>query len=237
MVSLVTAACLLVGAYALWRYTKLELHRIRTNQQTQYAMHKKTNQFLLSTIDWSSRRLNLTLYMRDMVLKEWKRAGYSTDVEKAFLIAETNVQEAEKYPRIDPILLLAMQCKESCFIDTARSEAGALGLNQIMPATGRLLCLVFGLAYSDSVLYDIKASTMLATKLLDVLSAQYQLDELVLAAYNGGPWQAHYYQLHRDKVCSETMQYVPFVLTKREEYTNGFSMYRPEESLLLQQPG
>lgn len=204
---------------------------IKDIQQQQFIRHIETNQFLLSTIDWSSRRIRCTLFMRDEIVREWKRIGIKLSIDEAYLIAETNLKECESYSYIDPFLILAMQCVESGFTKKAKSPMGALGLNQIMPSTGRLLASYYKLSYSDSLLYDIRTSIRLSVKLFDILYAQYKDWELVLADYNGGPWQAYYYTKNKSKLSPETKKYVPNVLAKKKQYDNLFLKYRLEDKI------
>lgn len=209
-----------------------EINRINVTQEQQRKEHIETNQFLLSTLDWSSSRQKKILFMRDIIVEEWKRCGWKIEMQKAYIIAETNLIESEKYPYLDPFFILAMQWKESSFADTAVSQMGALGLNQIMPATARLLCGFFNMQYNEKQLYDVKTSTKLAAKLLDVLYAQYNDYELVLAAYNGGPWSAFYYKNNDERLAEETANYVPTVMQKFEELKERYKTFMVDNSIL-----
>jgi hypothetical protein len=208
-----------------------ELKSIKKTQEGQYTEHQVTNQFLLSTIDYSTLKTKLTLYMRDQIIKEWARIQQPIDMDAAYRIAETNVKECENFPHIDPFIVLSMQKIESAFIKESISPMGALGMNQIMPGTGRLLCGYFGWEYSDSLLYDVNTSTHMAVKLIDVCWAQYHAWDLVLAAYNGGPYQAFYYEKDKSKLAAETSAYVPAVMAMVKEYTEGFKTYKIDNKL------
>ena len=208
-----------------------EITGIRVTQEDQFKQHQATNQFLLSTIDWSVMRTKMTLYMRDMIVKEWVRIKIPIDLDAAYRVAEANVKEGENYPYIDPFIVLAMQNVESSFLKTAVSSEGAKGLNQIMPSTGRLLCGYFGWSYSDSLLFDVCTSTHMAVKLIDVCWAQHGNWEYVLAEYNGGPYQAYYYRKNKSKLAAETAKYVPDVIKKMREYSEDFKTYRIDNKL------
>jgi len=205
------------------------LDDVKNTQVVQYEDHVETRQFLMSTIDWETKRQKLILFMRDVIINEWGRCGRDLDYNKAYLIAEADMVESEKYPHIDPLFLLAMQWKESSFIDTIKSSMGAVGLMQIMPATGRLLAGFFGMQYSDLILKNMRTSIRFGAKYIDVLYAQYGNMEVVLAAYNGGFWQAHYYQSEKDKLAAETSAYIPTIMSKMEEYKEGLKSYRLDE--------
>lgn len=209
-----------------------EISSIKKVQEDQFVKHTETNQFLLSTVDWSSRRAQLILFMRDQIVSRWKKSNNKkVSLEEAYHIAETILKECENYTYIDPFLILATQCIESKFLKEAKSPMGAIGLNQIMPSTGRIMSFHFGMEYSDSLLYNIAVSTKFAIKLFDILYAQYQDWSLSLADYNGGPWQAFYYKTKKEALCEETKNYVPDVLKQKHQYDTLFVRYRMEEKI------
>lgn len=83
---------------------------------------------------------------------------------------------------LDPAFVTALMRQESRFIATARSPVGAVGLMQVMPATGRQL----GGRGVD--LTDPATNIRLGTKFLADLKAMYgSRTDAVLAAYNAGP--------------------------------------------------
>lgn len=208
-----------------------EIVGIKKVQDEQFVRHTETNQFLLSTIDWSSRRAQLILFMRDQIVSQWRKSSIRVNLDEAYLISETILKECENYSYIDPFLILATQCIESKFVRDARSKMGARGINQIMPSTGRIMAGHFGIEYTDSLLNNIPISTKFAIKLFDFLYAQHQAWDVALADYNGGPWQAHYYKTKSASLVEETKGYVPNVLKKKKEYDEAFAKYRIEERI------
>jgi soluble lytic murein transglycosylase len=89
---------------------------------------------------------------------------------------------------LDPFLVAALIRQESEFNPGARSRVGALGLMQIMPATGRLLARKAGVnPFSPAKLTDPNLSLRLGTLHLRAVLNQFQNRlELTLAAYNAG---------------------------------------------------
>jgi soluble lytic murein transglycosylase len=90
---------------------------------------------------------------------------------------------------LDPFLVAALIRQESEFDPSARSSANAMGLMQVMPATGRELSRKTGVQpFRTPMLYDPEVSIRLGTYYL-----RAQLDrragsvEDTLAAYNAGP--------------------------------------------------
>ncbi len=97
---------------------------------------------------------------------------------------------------VDRALLFALMRQESKFLPTAQSQAGALGLMQLMPATARAMAERTGVALGEPHRRD---SALLAEPELNLALAQEYVslllrDEhvhgnllLLLVAYNGGP--------------------------------------------------
>jgi soluble lytic murein transglycosylase-like protein len=224
----VIVAGMICGGYF---FTK-EIVEIKDTQKIQYVEHQETNQFLLSTIDWSVMRTKKILYMRDMIVDEWKRTKVSVRRDEAYLIAETILKECESYTYIDPLLVLSLQRVESGFRKDLVSEMGAIGLNQIMPMTGRLLCGYYGISYDDSLLYNVELSTKFSVKLLDFAYSTYHSWEAVLADYNGGPWQVYYYRKERDRLSPETKEFIPNVTAFWRNYKDNFKGYKVDTVLL-----
>jgi len=217
--------------YGGYFFTK-EIVEIKDTQKVQYVEHQETNQFLLSTIGWSVMRTKKILYMRDMIVNEWKRTEAPVSMDEAYLIAETILRECESYAYIDPLLVLSVQRVESAFRKDLVSKMGAIGLNQIMPMTGRLLCGYYGICYDDSLLYNVVLSTKFSVKLLDFAYGTYHNWETVLADYNGGPYQAYYYRKERDKLSLETKEFIPTVIAFWKDYKKSFEGYRVDTMLL-----
>jgi hypothetical protein len=227
---MIACCCIAFAAY----YFITELDALRFIQIKQQEEHTKTNQFLLSTIDWATKRQKMILFSRDIIFSERKNVKNFPimPLEEAYLIAESNVSECEKYVHVNPLVLLAMQRCESFFNKKAKSPAGALGLNQIMPSTAKLLSLALQIDYSDTLLFDIKYSNKLTVKYLDILYATYLSIDLVLADYNGGPRVAYYYKAKNELLPKETAEYVPCVIDTWKSYEKLFEAYKVDSTLL-----
>jgi len=87
-------------------------------------------------------------------------------------------------------LVFAVIRQESAFDPRAKSRAGARGLMQVMPRTGRELALRMGLPWSTSRLVDPEFNLRLGTTYLRQVLEMFggNLD-LALAGYNGGPFR------------------------------------------------
>ncbi|MEM7482293.1 MAG: transglycosylase SLT domain-containing protein [Acidobacteriota bacterium] len=87
-------------------------------------------------------------------------------------------------------LVLGMIRQESAFDLQAQSWAGARGLMQLMPATGREVAGRLGLRWSRSRLADPAFNVQLGTAYFREVLAMFDGNvELALAGYNGGPYR------------------------------------------------
>jgi soluble lytic murein transglycosylase len=89
---------------------------------------------------------------------------------------------------LDPYLVAALIRQESTFNPRVRSHAGARGLMQILPSTGRLLARQERLRYREADLYDPEINIRYGTRYLkDVLGSFGGRVDYALASYNAGP--------------------------------------------------
>lgn len=101
--------------------------------------------------------------------------------------AEAVVRESARN-HIDVRLVMAVMHTESGYYNFARSPVGALGLMQIMPATGEMLAAEAGLDWSGpDALFAPELNVRLGTRYLAILHARYGSWQKALAAYNWGP--------------------------------------------------
>jgi soluble lytic murein transglycosylase len=94
---------------------------------------------------------------------------------------------------IDPILLAALIRQESAFTPAIYSPAGAIGLMQVMPATGQELARGQGIrGFTSESLETAEINLHLGTRFLVDMEQRYGDGELplVLSAYNAGPTRA-----------------------------------------------
>lgn len=185
-------------------------------------------QVLDAGITSEMKRRQYLLGARDIIMQAAATRKVSLTVEVAFQIAEANVLAAEKYG-IDPTLLLAIQRRESCFDATCISPVGAMGHNQIMEATSRLLCRVLNWEYTPELTKDIYKGTEQAAVLIQILQATYgryeNKNELIVIAYNAGPKVADSYRLKRSALPEETRVYLPDVMNYYQQYQSTIGMY------------
>jgi soluble lytic murein transglycosylase-like protein len=182
------------------------------------ARAERKIQQLESGFTFEARRRQLLLGMRNHILK----ANPRVSLADSYRYAELALAACEKYPAVDPLLLLAIGIVESGYNPQARSPADARGLYQIWPSTGRLLARTLGWTYDDSLLYDPAKNTEAAALYLDVLFSTYKDPQMVLAEYNGGPLNAGYLRAGAAALAAETRNYVPRVLELHQRLQQEF---------------
>jgi len=90
---------------------------------------------------------------------------------------------------LDPALVYSLIRSESLFVPDARSVAGALGLMQLMPGTGRDVARSLGMGPpNNTALLDPETNIRLGSAYLSTVMARFNQQEvLATAAYNAGP--------------------------------------------------
>jgi soluble lytic murein transglycosylase len=134
---------------------------------------------------------------------------------------------AEAHARgVDPHLVAAVIRRESAFNPDARSAVGALGLMQIMPATGRGLAREAGVqGFAPTMLSQPGMNVQFGVRYLDGLLRQFNGDlSLVLSAYNAGPSRAvRWRQFPEHGEPSLFMERIPFNETR--EYLRNVKIH------------
>lgn len=136
---------------------------------------------------------------------------------------------------IDPALLFALLRQESAFDPAATSWAGARGLAQVMPATGRGIAQALGMpGFQENDLYRPDLSIRFGAYYLSrQLAAMDGNVEGALAAYNGGPGNAQRWSggapitdpdLFAERIdFEETRNYVKAVIAQYDIYRRMYA--------------
>lgn len=135
-------------------------------------------------------RLSMQIFVANGRNDEWDRVYPNYYWEQ--------IVSAAAEANVDPYLVLSVIRQESTFNEGATSRAGALGLMQIMPQTGKTLAHTLGMPrFERSSLYDPDVSIRLGSYFLGDQVRQFAEGptadmgfELGLAAYNAGPHNA-----------------------------------------------
>ncbi len=148
------------------------------------------------------------------------------------------LQKRAQKEGLDPALVAAIIWQESTFDASAVSSAGARGLMQVIPPTGRNLARSLGVAYRRRDLENPDISLSFGTRYL-----RQMLDEFggrlerALAAYNAGPhrvsaWTAAKPDMSAEEFIesipfTETRGYVMNILSHLEHYRRIYGLAAP----------
>jgi soluble lytic murein transglycosylase len=130
---------------------------------------------------------------------------------------------------LDPFLLAALMAQESTFTPEIRSSAGAHGLMQVMPATGRLYARRLGIRpFSTASLSQPEINVRIGVRYFTDLIERFGGAHYALAGYNAGDsrvaaWIAENPNLPADEFVDsipfpETQNYVKRILGTAEDY-------------------
>jgi soluble lytic murein transglycosylase len=149
------------------------------------------------------------------------------------------VFESARSRGLDPYYVAGLIRQESEFNPVAKSPASALGLMQLMPATGRMLGRKDGMGpVTTSLLFNPSVSIRLGTQYL-----RGQLDSWdgdwyrTLAAYNAGPGRVHQWlawanfkepvEFIESIPFTETREYIQAVLRNADIYRSLYAGAKP----------
>jgi soluble lytic murein transglycosylase-like protein len=212
------------GALALYAFREV----VSLREEIRHSVWRSEQRYqrLNADLSFASNRRRLLLGIRDEVMKIRPQLGITGAYEVASLV----IDATDKYPSVDPLLLVSVGIVESQYDGSAVSSAGARGLYQIHPTTGRLLARAMGREYSDELLHDPRTNTEMAALYLDLLQTVYNDTGLVLAEYNGGPLNAGYFRARVRALSTETKDYVPRVLGVYQRLARELGAHRPENA-------
>ena len=150
---------------------------------------------------WITRRLNQReLAVAAVLAKHWgwydrailtvAKSDHLDDLELRFPVLYREIVEANaQHNNIDPDWVYGVLRQESAFVSDARSEAGALGLMQLMPRTGQMTGRRINLLLPNNhAILNVENNVKLGTSYLrTVLDVNRGNQVLATASYNAGP--------------------------------------------------
>jgi soluble lytic murein transglycosylase len=119
--------------------------------------------------------------------------------------------------RVDGPYALGVTRSESLFMPDVRSSAGAVGLMQLMPATGRLMARSLNLPYRGlTTLTNPDINVQLGTAYLERMLDRFAQNKvLATAAYNAGPGRVERWLPESPLAADIWMDSIPFTETRR----------------------
>ncbi|WP_204105291.1 MULTISPECIES: transglycosylase SLT domain-containing protein [Spirulina sp. CCY15215] len=144
-----------------------------------------------------------------------------------------------KEHKINPMLVVSLIRQESRFEPEIRSSAGATGLMQVMPETGKWIAEK--IALKDYSLIDPEDNISLGTWFLNYTHEEYKNNSmLAIASYNAGPGNVSgWVKKFGFNDSDEFVEKIPFGETKNyvesvfSNYWNYLRIYNPEVSKLI----
>ena len=138
------------------------------------------------------------------------------------------IQKYSGQQNLDPYLVAALMAQESTFVRDIKSHAGAYGLMQMTPSTGRQYARRLKLRYSTQLLTTPDTNVRMGTAYLADKIREFGAVHLALASYNAGEtpvrrWLRENPALPQDEFIDdipypETQQYVKRLLGTAEDY-------------------
>ncbi len=167
------------------------------------------------------------------------RAGLEDALELRFPLAYLDtLTPLARIKELDLALILALIRKESLFNPQARSRVGALGLMQIMPATGQSLFQRLQLPFENELdllhpEHNLQAGVLYLAELL----ARYDQDPiLAAAAYNAGSRHASRW-LESHSNTSDPLWVEQITFGETRDYVKSLLAFREVYAWRLQQTG
>ena len=193
-------------------------------------------------VDWRRGRLRSAITAMKRAYPEWIGEGGDRLPREVWQVLfpmrfDQELLAAAREDSLDPALVAALILQESSYDPDALSRAGARGLMQVMPKTGRTIARAKGVRFQRAALHDPATSLDFGTHYLGQMSQRYAgAVEKVLAAYNAGPHRVDAWTLARGEQpaedfietipFSETRNYVMIVLANREHYRRLYGLTR-----------
>ncbi|MBI2546602.1 transglycosylase SLT domain-containing protein [Candidatus Woesearchaeota archaeon] len=213
------------ATYVSKKPTDMQAERIKRDRITYWEILQTSNQVEYSEefyqiVQEGNRRVKKKVTKpvtyRESLVNRVRGAMSHADIhQKAYKTALAQYPDLKNYPEFNPNLTIALEAQESGGNNNLRSRAGAEGVMQFMPGTGREEGL------SRAELRDPRRAIPAAVNLLARYAIEFDSVPTALAAYNHGvngtrrktkrQDTTNYWRIEQD-FPSETQKYVPRVL-------------------------
>ena len=196
--------------------------------------------------NWTARNLNnRELQVAAVIANHWgwhdrailtvSKSDHLDDLDLRFPILYRDLVEANaEETGIDSGWIYGVMRQESAFVEDARSGAGALGLMQLMPRTGRITGRRLNLKIrSNRAILNVENNLRLGTSYLkNVLQRNNGHQVLATASYNAGPNRVKKWLPDEDALDADVwVDTIPFYETR--EYVKNVMAYAAVYNLRL----
>ena len=167
--------------------------------------------------------------LHDLAIFTVARAGSWDDLKLRFpILFKETVEKSARQNALPFAMVYGIIRQESVFKASAVSPAGAIGLMQLMPGTGRQLARQAGDRWqSNKSLYDPKKNVRYGTLYLNNLLERFGENmTLAIAGYNAGPRMVSKWLPNHNKIAADLwIDSIPFRETRRYvRYVLGYAM-------------
>jgi len=142
------------------------------------------------------------------------------------VLQKERVTKHSKKQKLQPAYTMAVIRRESAFATDARSRVGALGLMQIMPATGKVIAQKLKVKFhSKNQLLSPETNVQFGTKYLNMMLKKFHKQPaLASAAYNAGGHRVRAWLPEKQDMKAERwIESIPF--TETREYVSSILAY------------
>ncbi len=202
----------------LLSYKFVDLNRVQENPKLRVL--EKSLQDIRAAMNIDSVRQ----YNIQKIMKIIEKYNKNMPSGMKYEIADEIYNMSIKYTNLDVDLICATITHESGSTWEAEivSEAGAMGLMQIMPALGLWIAHYEGITWTSSaeILFNPIYNIRIGSRMLSTFINMYDL-EGGLAAYNGGEKRAAIWMANNKAdgiLWSETSNYIPHILKYYQEF-------------------
>ncbi|MYM21413.1 transglycosylase SLT domain-containing protein [Duganella sp. FT135W] len=155
----------------------------------------------------------------DRMVNTSERTRIQVDYTQRFPSPHNDVMHpATQTLGLDKAWVYGLIRQESRFIMDAQSHAGASGLMQVMPSTGRWIAKKIGLTdFAQDMLSDVRTNILLGTNYLNMVLGNMDGSQvLATAAYNAGPGRLRTWRSTLTKPMDSTVfiESIPYVETR-----------------------
>lgn len=164
------------------------------------------------------------------------RSGHQDDLDVRFpVLYEREVVKTAKQLDLDPSWIMGVMRQESAFMVDARSPVGALGLMQLMPATGSQMARMLKLpAPSRAKLLQADTNIRLGSNYLRHVLDDLGNKVLATAAYNAGPHRVRRWLPETTVPAELWVDTIPF--TETRGYVRGVLAFTTVYDARLERP-
>jgi soluble lytic murein transglycosylase len=158
-------------------------------------------------------------HILDRMVNTSERTRIQVDYTQRFPSPHNDVMHpATQTLGLDKAWVYGLIRQESRFIMDAQSHAGASGLMQVMPSTGRWVAKKIGLAdFAQEMLSDVRTNILLGTNYLNMVLGNMDGSQvLATAAYNAGPGRLRSWRATLNKPMDSTVfiESIPYFETR-----------------------